>query len=159
MNDVDKKMAELEERVKKEREKKEKVENDALDGRKNEKAATKDMMFQFFLGLLLFVSGFFWVTHNTVIYSGFTLANFIGFTPPFGAVLLPFLIGVGILFYNEKSLLGWGLSILGLVIIILGIIMGLRIIFRPVSLYEGLLMFGMIFGGAGLMLRALRKLE
>ena len=70
-----------------------------------------------------------------------------------------FLIGVGVLFYNEKSIIGWGLTVFGLMIIILGIIMGLRIIFMPVTLYQGLFMFGLIFGGAGLVLRFLRKFE
>ena len=68
---------------------------------------------EFIVGMALFGAGFFMVTQNTTIYSGFTLMNLIGFTPPFGVVLLPFLFGVGVLFYNEKSIIGWILTIFG----------------------------------------------
>lgn len=114
---------------------------------------------EFLFGLFLFGAGFFMVTHNTVIHAGFTLGNLIGFTPPFGVVLLPLLIGIGFLFYDDKSRVGWILSSFGVVVIILGIIMGLRIVFAPISLFEGLIMFGMLFGGAGLLFRVLRKVE
>ena len=126
--------------------------------REKEKVSGASMA-EILVGLALFGAGFFMVTHNTVLYSGFTLANFIGFTPPFGVVLLPLLIGIGVLFYDDKSLIGWGLSAFGIMIIILGIIMGLRIVFSPVSLFEGILMFGMLFAGAGLLFRVLRRIE
>ncbi len=109
------------------------------------------------LGFALFAGGIFMVTQNTVLYSGFTLGNLLGFTPPFGVVLLPLLIGIGVLCYNEKSPAGWLLSVFGLGIIILGILMGLRISFMPITLFQGILMFGMIFGGAGLMARAINN--
>ena len=37
----------------------------------------------------------------------------IGFEPPFGLVLLPLIIGIVVLFFNEKSLFGWLLVIFG----------------------------------------------
>lgn len=109
----------------------------------------------FLVGLALFCSGIFLVFQNTTLSTNFTLMDIMGFTPPFGVVLIPFIIGVGVLFFNEKSFIGWFLTIMGLVIIILGIIMGLKVYFRPVTLAQGLIMFGMAAAGAGLTLKAI----
>ena len=109
------------------------------------------------VGLGLFCGGTFLVMQNTVLSSKFSLMDLIGVNPPFGLVMLPLLIGIGVLFFNEKSLLGWILSIVGLITILLGILMGLSIFFRPVSLYEGILMFGLIAAGIGLVAKALAR--
>jgi len=109
----------------------------------------------FFLGLGLFCGGSFLVMQNTILSSRFTLMDLLGINPPFGLVMLPLLIGIGVLFFNEKSILGWILTIVGLVTIFLGILMGLNIFFKPVSLYEGILMFGLISAGIGLVFKAI----
>ncbi|MEJ6949472.1 hypothetical protein [Natronospora cellulosivora (SeqCode)] len=107
------------------------------------------------IGLALSGIGIFLIMQNTTLVTNFSLMDILGFTPPFGLVLLPLLFGIGVLFYNSKSILGWVLLIFGIVTILLGILMGLRIIFRPVSLYQGVLMYGMTAAGAGLILKAL----
>ena len=109
------------------------------------------------VGLGLFCGGAFLVMQNTILSSRFTLMDLIGVTPPFGLVILPLLIGIGMLFFNERSILGWILSIVGLITIFLGILMGLSIFFKPVSLYEGILMFGLIAAGIGLVAKAIAK--
>lgn len=109
----------------------------------------------FLVGLALFCGGLFLIFQNTTLSTNFTLMDIMGFTPPFGVVLIPFIIGVGVLFFNEKSIIGWFLTIIGLVIIVLGILMGLRIHFRMVTLAQGLIMFGMAAAGAGLTLKAI----
>jgi len=109
----------------------------------------------FLVGMALMAGGLFLIFQNTVISSGFSLVEIIGFTPPTGVIIIPLLLGIGILFFNGKSWLGWLLTILGLVTIVLGIIMGLRMYFKPTTLYQGLIMFGMTAAGAGLFLKAL----
>ena len=108
----------------------------------------------FLVGIALFCGGIFLIFQNTTLSTNFTMLDIMGFTPPFGIVLIPFILGIGVLFFNEKSIIGWFLTILGLVTIILGIIMGLKIYFRPVTLYQGLIMFGMTAAGVGLTLKA-----
>src|SRR5207302_4923313 len=54
----------------------------------------------------------------------------------FGLSLVPFIIGIGFLFYNAKSLVGWLLTIAGLVIILAGILISLHIFFRPTTLFN-----------------------
>jgi len=96
------------------------------------------------------------ITQNTILLSGFSLIELIGITPPFGVILLPMLIGIAMLFYNNRSIIGWVLTCGGMSIIILGIIMGLRIKFMPITLFEGLIMFGMLFAGIGIVFRTVR---
>lgn len=108
----------------------------------------------FLIGLAVLSAGVYLILQNTVISTHFSLFDMLGFNPPFGLVLLPFLIGVGILFFNSRSVLGWLLLIFGMVSILLGILMGLKIYFRPITLYEGLLMFGMTAAGTGVILKS-----
>ena len=76
----------------------------------------------------------------------------------FGLSLLPFIIGIGFLFYNGKSITGWLLTIGGLTIILVGILMTLHIYFQPTSLFNTLLMLVLLFGGLGLVFRSFKSM-
>ena len=69
---------------------------------------------------------------------------------------MPLLIGVAMLFYDGQSIVGWVLPGLGAAIILAGILMNMDIYFRQTSLFNTLLMLGMLFGGLGLIARSLR---
>jgi len=118
--------------------------------------SNKNSILQFFGGILLFLVGAFLITQNTVLTMNFSaISNLLGFNVPFGLVLLPLLIGIGILFFNSKSVLGWIVLVFGIITILLGILMTLNIYFKPISLYYGILMYGMTAAGIGLFLKAL----
>lgn len=108
---------------------------------------------EFLLGLGLVVGGGYLVL-NQVSVSGGTW-NFYGYNA-FGLSLIPLLLGIGILFFNGKSLPGWLLTGAGALIIVLGVITNLQIFFRPTSLFNTLLIFGLLAGGIGLVARSLR---
>src|SRR5215813_10342831 len=99
----------------------------------------------FLLGLALATAGG-WLLTNQVVVTSEYLAS--GFLVPlinyriysFGLSLIPFIIGVGFLFFNGKSVTGWLLTVAGLVIILMGILMSLHIFFRPTSLFNTLVM-------------------
>jgi hypothetical protein len=74
----------------------------------------------------------------------------------FGLTLVPLLAGIGWLFFDGRSTFGWLLVILGTAIIFVGIIANLHIYFRPTSLFNTLIMLGLLVGGLGLIARALR---
>jgi hypothetical protein len=74
----------------------------------------------------------------------------------FGLTLIPLLLGIGLLIYG-KTAWGWALTGIGSLIILLGILGDLHMIFRPASLFEVFLMFGMLVAGLGLTARSLRK--
>jgi hypothetical protein len=74
----------------------------------------------------------------------------------FGLSLVPFIMGIGFLFFNAKSPTGWVLTVGGLTIILAGILMSLHIYFQPTSLFNTLAMLVLLFGGLGLVLRSLK---
>jgi len=75
----------------------------------------------------------------------------------FGLSLIPLLFGVGILFFNGKSILGWLLTFAGAVIILVGIITHMDIFFQSTSLFNTLVMLVLLAGGIGLVARSLRE--
>jgi hypothetical protein len=66
------------------------------------------------------------------------------------------LIGIGLLFFNGKSVAGWLLLFAGVVIVFAGILMNLSIYFRATSLFNTLTMLILLVGGIGLLARALK---
>src|ERR1044072_738185 len=74
----------------------------------------------------------------------------------FGLSLLPLVIGIGLLFYNGKSIAGWLLTFAGSVIILAGIIINLPIYSHPTSLFGTIVMLVLLAGGIGLVARSLR---
>jgi len=74
----------------------------------------------------------------------------------FGLSLVPLLVGIGILFFDGRSLIGWLLTAAGALIILVGIIANLHVYFMPTSLFDTLLILGLLAGGLGLVARSLR---
>jgi hypothetical protein len=108
---------------------------------------------QFFLGLAMAIGGAYLLTNQVTVSSGFW-AYFGPHT--FGLTLLPLMFGVGILFFDGKSVLGWILTGASAVIILLGILVNLQIYFQPTSLYNTIIMLVLLAGGLGLVARSLR---
>ena len=74
----------------------------------------------------------------------------------FGITLLPMMIGIAMLFFNGRSVIGWLLTAGGAIFILAGVIANLHIYFRPTSLFNVIVMLVLLFGGLGLVARALR---
>ena len=110
----------------------------------------------FLIGFCCAVAGG-WLLANQVTVSGgaWTLWGY----NSFGLSLIPFILGVGMLFFNGRSVLGWLLLIAALVIIGAGILMNLRIYFQPTSLFNTLLMLALLAGGIGMIARSLKSAE
>jgi predicted membrane channel-forming protein YqfA (hemolysin III family) len=108
---------------------------------------------EFLLGLGMAVAGAYLLTSSVVVTSG---AWAVWGYNAFGLSLVPFIFGIGLLFFNGRSKPGWLLLFASVVIIFTGIIMNLRIYFQPTSLFGTLLMLVLLAGGVGLVARALR---
>ena len=107
----------------------------------------------FFLGLAMATVGGYLLLNQVTVHSGFW-SWWGGQT--FGLTLVPMLVGIALLFFNGKSVAGWILTSLGALIIVAGIIVNLHIYFQPTSLYNTLIMLVLLFGGLGLVARALK---
>jgi len=108
---------------------------------------------EFLLGLGMSVAGAYLLTQRVTVTSGYwTLWGY----NAFGLSLLPLLFGIGLLFFNGKSITGWLLTFVGVVIILVGIIANLSIYFQPTSLFNTVVMLVLLAGGIGLVARSLR---
>lgn len=107
---------------------------------------------EFFLGLVMVVIGGYLITNRIVVVSSYW--SYGGYSM-FGLSLLPLIIGIGILFFNGKSIVGWILLFVGVVIIFAGVLMNLQIYFQATSLFGTIVMIVLLAGGIGLIFRAL----
>lgn len=107
----------------------------------------------FFIGLLMAVAGGYLLTSHVTVTSGYW---HLGGYNAFGLSLLPFLVGIAFLFFDGKSVVGWVLTVLGALVVFLGILTNLDVYFQPTSLFKTLLMLVLLVGGLGLVARSLR---
>jgi hypothetical protein len=110
----------------------------------------------FLVGLGLAVFGGYLLLQQVDVYGGYWSFGGYGRGTTFGLTLVPLLLGIGILFYDGGSVLGWLLTGAGGVILLAGIIVNMQIHFRTTTLYNTLLMLGMLVAGLGLIFRSLR---
>ncbi len=72
---------------------------------------------------------------------------------PSGLVVVPLLIGIGMLFFNHQSNAWKIVTALGVLFIFLAVILSVRIAVGRLSLFDFILMFGLTLAGVGLLLR------
>jgi hypothetical protein len=109
----------------------------------------------FLLGFVMAVGGgYLFLDRVTVVSGTWRLWGMNGF----GLSLIPFLFGVFFLFLDGRSILGWLLTVAGLVIIAFGVLSNMDIFFRPTSLFQTLLMLVLLVGGLALLVRSLRAM-
>ena len=107
----------------------------------------------FLFGLALAIAGGYLILNQVQV----TSAYWTWWGPnTFGLTLIPLVLGIGLLFFNGKSIVGWLLAGGGAIIIFIGIIANLQIYFQRMSLFNTILMLALFAGGLGLMARSLR---
>ena len=81
---------------------------------------------RFFIGLIMMIGGGYMLLnaiHITNHFSlGYGLYSFGGFRLTSGMVMIPFMFGVGMIFYNSRNYLGWIIAAGSLVALIFGVI-------------------------------------
>lgn len=107
----------------------------------------------FILGIILVVGGLYFIFKNTSI-GVIWMSRLWGTSLPSGIVTIPILIGITILFLKHRSKIGWGLVVVGVILLLVQIVLSLKITFNTTSLLDYFLMFGGTFGGLGLLARA-----
>lgn len=109
----------------------------------------------FLIGLGMFVAGLYLLFQQIDVHGGYWRFG-MGNDRSFGLTLVPLLVGVGFLFWNASSKVGWFLAGGGLLIVVAGIIANMQIHWRRTSLFNALVMLVLVAGGLGMMARALR---
>lgn len=107
----------------------------------------------FLMGLAMACFGAYLLSNQVLV--GGSYWSFYG-PNTFGITLVPMLIGIGILFFNGRSVMGWLLTLAGALFILAGVIANMHIYFQPTSLFNTIVMLTLLFGGIGLIARAMR---
>ena len=125
------------------------------DDRENEGSR----LLKFFVGLLMLAGGLLMIFQNISVTSSwgnggyfFSLGRF-NFSN--GLIMLPLIIGIGMLFTMKKKLVGWIVLAIGVVIVLLSVLLTTSIHWRTTNGYVFVIMFGLVAAGAGFVLREL----
>src|SRR3954447_18114301 len=107
------------------------------DRRLSDVGGTPGGLGSFVLGLIMTCVGAYLLTDQVMVASSYWT---FGGRNAFGISLIPLLFGIGLLFWNSRSVAGWLLTIGGALIILAGIIANFHIYFEPTSLFNTLIM-------------------
>lgn len=114
----------------------------------------------FILGVIMAIAGSYLLLKGIIVRPSFGLGtvvfSFGGFPVTTGLILIPFLLGVGGIFFDSRQIWGWVLAALSLVAMIAGVIANLNIQLVAMSLFDFLVILVLFVGGVGLLLRSLR---
>lgn len=108
---------------------------------------------EFFLGLGMSLVGGYLLLDRITVRTGFW--RLWGYNTA-GLMFIPFLIGVFLLFANGSSKPGWLLTAGSVLVLLVGVLANLDVYFRPTSLWNTLVILGLLAGGVGLIARSLR---
>jgi uncharacterized protein len=118
----------------------------------NGAGGTPGGVIEFFVGLGMAIAGAYLLTNQITVTSGYwTLWGY----NTFGLSLIPLIFGIGILFFNGKSIIGWILLFAGVIIIGTGVLINLHVYFQPTSLFNTIIMLVLLAGGIGLIAKAI----
>jgi uncharacterized protein len=120
---------------------------------------------QFVIGFIMLCGGLYLLMHAIIVTGPFTfgygLYHFSAWGGSYsltnGMILIPLVLGIGIIFYNVKNILGWLLAVGSLAALIFGVISNIHFTLRTMSLFEFLMILILGVGGLGLMLNSLRN--
>ena len=124
-------------------------------GERRGAGGTEGGVVTFFLGVAMAAAGAYLLTSRvTVASSGWQIGGYSGF----GLSLIPLMLGIGMLFYDGRSLIAKLLIVVGVVIIGAGIIANLNVYFQHTPLFAMLMMLVLLCGGIGLIIRSIRPM-
>ncbi len=113
----------------------------------------------FLLGIIMMVGGFYLLLSSIVIRAhwglGHSLYSFGGVGITSGMIMIPFLFGVGMVFYDSRNMIGWALAIGSIVALIFGVIASVNFSLRNMSAFDLIVILVLAFGGVGIVLKSL----
>ncbi len=114
----------------------------------------------FLLGIAMMIAGGYLLLQSIVVRPNFgfgsALFNMGGVPVTSGMVLVPFMFGVGMIFYNARNWLGWGLAGASILALVAGVIASINLQFARMSVFDLIVILVLLVGGIGLFLRSLK---
>lgn len=115
----------------------------------------------FIIGFVMIVAGGYLLLSGITVRPSFGLRSVAfrlgAFNVTSGMVLVPFIFGVGMIFYNARNYIGWLLAAGSLIGLIFGVIANLNIQLRTMTAFDLIVILVLLVGGIGLFLRSLRE--
>lgn len=115
--------------------------------------------FSFLIGIVMMIAGGYLLLSNIVVRPTFGLGTRAfgmgGVNITTGMLLIPFMFGIAMLFYDSRTKIGWFLTIGAVIALIAGVISNLTLQFAALSAFDLLVILVLLFGGIGLFLRSL----
>jgi hypothetical protein len=128
---------------------------------------TSGGMGSFFMGFIMMCTGFYLLLNSISISSSFgtgaqlfSLSRFgMNYGITGGMIMIPFIFGIGMVFYNSKNILGWMLTIGSVSALIFGVISSIRFSFVRMSAFDLIVILVLAIGGLGLFFRSLKRYD
>ena len=115
----------------------------------------------FLLGLAMMVAGGYLLLNGIIIRPqfgmGMGLFRLGGVQVTTGIVLIPFIFGVVLIFYNSRNWAGWALTVGSLIAMVAGVIASIQLTMAGMSVFDLVVILVLFFGGLGIFLRSLRS--
>lgn len=113
----------------------------------------------FLLGAAMTIAGGYLLLTSLHVVNGFGggLFGFGGFRVTGGMIMIGFVIGIGIVFYDSTKWYGWALAGGSLLALIVGAIASVRFSFDGMTAFDFIVILILLFGGIGLVLRSVKE--
>ena len=115
----------------------------------------------FLIGVIMMIGGGYLLLDGIVVRPNFGMGSRVfgigGVSITSGMVLIPFMFGVGMIFYNSKNWIGWLLAGGSMVALVFGVIANMTLQLERMSAFDLIVILVLLVGGVGLFLRSLKS--
>ena len=116
---------------------------------------------RFLIGLVMLCGGLYLLLNSINIYSNYGFSARLyrvgGYGVTSGMIMIPFMFGVGMVFYNARNIFGWLLAGGSLVGLIFGVIASIQFTFQSMSAFDLVVILVLSVGGLGILLSSLKS--
>lgn len=118
---------------------------------------------RFFLGFIMFTGGLYLmlsaikVDINSMFHGRYSLFSVGGYGITSGSIMIVFMLGVGMLFFNARNPLAWLVTVGSLVALIFGVIANTHFSLQYMSAFDLIVIIVLLCGGLGLLLSSMAK--
>ena len=114
----------------------------------------------FLIGLIMMIGGGYMLLNGIIVRPNFGFGSRVfgigGFPITSGMIFIPFMFGIGMIFFFSKIWIGWLLAGGALVALIFGVIANMTLLLARMSAFDLIVILVLLVGGIGLFLRSLR---
>jgi hypothetical protein len=118
---------------------------------------------RFFMGFIMFIGGLYLMLNairvdiGTMFRGRYSLFNVGGFGVTSGSIMIVFMLGVGMLFFNARNPLAWIVTVGSLTALIFGVIANTHFSLQYMSAFDLIVILVLLCGGLGLLLSSMVK--